>query len=200
MDQIRQLGTYAAVAEEQGFSTAARRLGISPPAVTRLVAGLEHRLGVTLLKRTTRHVRTTEAGEQYLQDARRILAQLDLADAAVAGTNTTPRGHLSVTAPVLFGRQYLLPIITKYLTDHPETSVSTLFLDRNVSLVEEGVDIGLRIGQLPDSSLRALPVGEVSLVVVGAPQYLQQSPPINHPTDLRKHTLISSVAGNNAFA
>lgn len=200
MDQFQQMRTYIAVAEELGFAAAARRLQISPAAVTRLVAGLERRLGVTLLVRTTRHVRTTPAGEQYLADARRIIAQLELADAAVAGSVATPQGHLTVTAPLLFGRQYVLPVVTEYLTRYGETTASTLFLDRNVNLVEEGIDVAVRLGELADSSMRARPAGQVSMVVVAAPGYLARYPSPQQPDDLAGHTLIHTSAGNNAVA
>ncbi|MEL0083855.1 MAG: LysR family transcriptional regulator [Gammaproteobacteria bacterium] len=198
MDQIQQMRAFVAVAEELGFAAAARRLQISPAAVTRLVAGLEQRLGVTLLVRTTRHVRSTEAGEQYLEDARRILAQLESADAAVAGSLAIPRGRLTVTAPLLFGRHYVLPVVTDYLNRYAETTVSTLFLDRNVNLVEEGVDVAVRLGTLADSSMRARRVGQVSMVVCAAPAYLKSHPRVKRPTDLVDHTLIHTTAGNNA--
>ncbi|HAC35437.1 MAG TPA: LysR family transcriptional regulator [Gammaproteobacteria bacterium] len=200
MDQIQQIRAFVTVAEELGFAAAARRLQISPAAVTRLVAGLEQRLGVTLLVRTTRHVRTTEAGDQYLEDARRILAQLEAADAAVAGSVATPQGHLTVTAPLLFGRHYVLPVVTDYLNCYSETTVSTLFLDRNVNLVEEGVDVAVRLGALADSSMRARRVGQVSMVVCAAPAYLRDHQPVKAPADLADHTLIHTTAGNNAVA
>ena len=120
MDRFHQIQVYVAVAEEQGFAAAARRLQLSPPAVTRAVAALEETLGVKLLNRTTRYVRATEAGQRYLEDARQILARLESADEAAAGINAEPRGHLAVTAPALFGRKFVMPGIVDYLQRYPE--------------------------------------------------------------------------------
>ena len=130
MDRFQQLRIFVAVAEEQSFAAAARRLQLSPPAVTRAVAALEHRLRVKLLNRTTRFVRATESGSRYLEDARRILQDLEAADDAAAGVHANPRGHLSITAPAMFGRMFVTPGITDYLERFPEVSVSALFLDR----------------------------------------------------------------------
>ena len=189
---------FVAVAEEQGFAAAARRLNQSAPAVTRAVAGLEEHLGVKLLNRTTRHVRATEAGERYLEDARRILAEVQAAEEAAAGINAAPRGRLVVTAPLLFGRRYVMPGIVDYLRRYPEVQVDALFLDRTVKLVEEGVDVGLRIGELPDSSLRALRVGAVRRVLVASPDYLETRGIPDTPHGLSEHTVIASNAGNYA--
>ena len=173
MDRFHLMMVFVAVAEAEGFAVAARRLRMSPPAVTRAIAVLEERLGVRLLTRTTRLVRTTDAGARYLEDARRILLEADEADEAAAGVNATPRGHLAVTAPVLFGRIYVMPVITAYQMRYKETTVSALFIDRVVNLVEEGLDVGIRIGPLPDSSLRAIRVGQVRRVVCASPAYLK---------------------------
>jgi len=185
---------FVAVAEEQGFAAAARRLRMSPPAVTRAIAFLEQRLGVRLLTRSTRSVRTTDAGARYLEDARRILLDADEADEAAAGINATPRGHLAVTAPVLFGKIYVMPIITAYQTTFDQTTVSALFLDRVVNLVDEGLDVGIRIGALPDSSLRAIRVGQVRRVVCASPAYLKQHGTPKIPADLARHPLIAATA------
>ncbi|KAK0350426.1 hypothetical protein LTR94_029081, partial [Friedmanniomyces endolithicus] len=130
-----------AVGEEEGFAAAARRLDLSPAAVTRAIAGLEERLGVKLLLRTTRNVRLTEAGRRYLDDTRAILASIDEANEAAAGVNAAPKGNLSVTAPVLFGKTFVMPCIVQFLNEYPEVEVSALFLDRIVNLVDEGVDV-----------------------------------------------------------
>jgi len=181
MDRFHQLQVYVAVAEEEGFAAAARRLQLSPPAVTRAVASLEDTLGVKLLDRTTRYVRATEAGRRYLEDARQILAGLAAADETAAGINAEPRGHLAVTAPVLFGRLFVMPGIVDF--------------DRSVNLLEEGLDVGVRIGELPDSSMRALRVGAVRHVLVAAPDYRARHESPQVPQDLRQHTLIASTAG-----
>ena len=195
MDRFHQLQVYVAVAEEEGFAAAARRLQLSPPAVTRAVASLEDTLGVKLLDRSTRYVRATEAGRRYLEDARQALAGLEAADEAAAGINAEPRGHLAVTAPVMFGRLFVMPGIVEYLERYPVMEVDAMFLDRSVNLLEEGLDVGVRIGELPDSSMRALRVGSVRHVLVAAPAYLERHEPPQVPQDLRKHTLISSAAG-----
>ena len=194
MDRFHLMTVFVAVAEEESFAAAARRLHMSPPAVTRAVAFLEEHLGVRLLTRTTRLVRTTEAGARYLDDARRILLEADEADEAAAGINAMPRGHLAVTAPMLFGKLYVMPIITAYQRIFQETTVSALFVDRVVNLLDEGLDIGIRIGQLPDSSLRAIRVGQVRRVVCAAPAYLKQHGIPKTPADLAGHQIIAATA------
>jgi len=197
MDRFHLMNVYVAVAEEQGFASGARRLGLSPPAVTRAVAALEKRLGVKLLNRTTRHVRTTEAGQRYLEDARSVLAAADAVDESISGANAVPRGRLTVTAPVMFGRMFVMPAIVDYLQKFPDTEISALFLDRDVNLLEEGVDVAVRIGDLPDSSLRALPVGSVRQVVCASPAYLRSHGKPSSPEELAGHSLIVSSAVSN---
>lgn len=198
MDRLHLITVYIAVAEEQSFAAGARRLGMSPPAVTRAVTALEERLGVRLLERTTRHVRVTEAGRRYLDDARRIVAELDEADEAAAGSGAAPRGHLSVTAPVLFGRLYVTPGIVDYLQRYPQMEVSALFVDRVVNLVEEGIDVAVRIGDLPDSTMRAAPVGHVRRVLVASPDYLARHGVPRTPQELAAHTIVGSNGSNVA--
>ncbi len=196
MDRFTQMQIFVAVAEEEGFSAAARRLGQSAPAVTRAVAALEDHLGVKLLNRTTRFVRATEAGLRYLEDARRILAEVEAAEDAAAGINAEPRGLLSVTAPVLFGRRYVMPGIVDYLTRYPEMQVDAVFLDRSVNLLEEGLDVGVRIGELPDSSMRARRVGAVRHMLLASPDYLAERGVPETPHALALHRVIASSAGN----
>ncbi|MEM1110408.1 MAG: LysR family transcriptional regulator [Pseudomonadota bacterium] len=200
MDQLQSLRVYVAVAEEAGFAAASRRLQMSPPAVTRAVAALESHLGVKLLNRTTRNVRVTEAGSRYLEDARQVLARLAAADEAAQGVNAQPRGRLALTAPVLFGQRFVMPGVVDYLERYPDTSVDALFLDRRVNLVEEGIDVGVRIGELPDSSMRALRVGSVRMLVLASPAYLNNHGEPQHPQDLREHCLIASRAGDFSLA
>lgn len=199
MDRLHLMGVFVAVAEEQGFAAAARRLNMSPPAVTRAITALEEHLKVKLLNRTTRYVRTTDAGQRYLDDARRVLADADAADEAAAGINAEPSGHLTITAPALFGRIFVMPGIVNYLEQYPETDIAAQFLDRNVNLLEEGIDVGIRIGELPDSSMRALRVGSVRLVLCASPTYLQKHGLPQYPEELLSHTIIASSAGNNAL-
>ncbi len=198
MDRFHELSVFVAVAEEAGFAAGARRLRLSPPAVTRAVAALEERLGVRLLARTTRQVRLTEAGRRYLEDARRILAEVQAADDAAAGINAAPRGAIAVTAPVLFGRMFVVPRIVEYLERFPDTQVAAHLLDRVVNLLDEGIDVAVRIGALPDSSLHARRVGSVRVVVVAAPAYLARHDAPRAPEDLLAHTLIASSAGAGA--
>jgi DNA-binding transcriptional LysR family regulator len=190
MDRFRELETFVAVAEEGAFNGAARRLKLSPPAVTRLVTGLEERLGVQLFTRTTRRVALTEAGARLREDAQRILAEVEEAETAAAGARAAPRGHLALTAPVLFGHRFMAPILRAWLDAHPAMTASALFVDRNVSLLDEGLDVALRIGELPDSSLAARRVGAVRRVVVAAPNYLARHGRPQTPQDLAGHRLI----------
>lgn len=192
MDRLHLMTVFVAVAEAESFSAAARRLSMSAPAVTRAISTLEKRLGVRLLTRTTRFVRTTEAGQRYLDDARRIIAEADEADEAASGINATPRGRLMLTAPVLFGRLFVTPIVVDYLQRYPEVTVSALFVDRVVQLVEEGLDVGVRIGKLPDSSLQAIKVGQVRRVLCASPAYLEQHGLPHAPEDLDQHVLIAT--------
>ena len=192
MDRFHLMTVYVAVAEEESFAGGARRLGMSPPAVTRAVASLEKRLGVNLLTRTTRFVRATDAGLRYLDHARRIVAEADEADEAVAGVNAAPRGQLAVTAPLMFGRMFVTPSIVDYLRRYPDMSIAAVFLDRVVNLLEEGMDVGVRIGELPDSSMKAIGVGHVRRVLCASPAYLKANGSPRVPADLAKHTIIAA--------
>lgn len=195
MDQIHLMKVFVAVGELEGFAAAARRLGISPAAVTRAVGALEASLGVKLLLRTTRSVRLTDAGERYLQDARNILASIAEANEAAAGVNAAPHGNLSVTAPLLFGKLFVMPCIVRYLQDYPEVDVSAYFLDRVVNLVEEGMDVAVRIGPLPDSALKALRVGNVRRLLCASPGYLARHGVPSHPSELGTHAMIATTGG-----
>ncbi|KAG1447350.1 hypothetical protein G6F57_017093 [Rhizopus arrhizus] len=154
---------------------------MSAPTVTRSVAALEHRLGILLLVRTTRSLRLTEAGERYAADCRRILDDVEQADDAAAGVMGAPRGALSITAPAFFGELHVMPAVLGYLRAHREVSVRTLLVDRVVNLLDEGVDVAVRIGALPASTLTAVPVGQVRRVVCAAPAFLQEH---GEPKDL----------------
>lgn len=192
MDQIHLMNVFVTVGEEESFAAAARRLDLSPAAITRAVSALEQQLGVKLLSRTTRHVRLTEAGRRYLDDSRNILASIAEANEAAAGVNSAPKGNLSVTASVLFGKAFIMPCIVRFLEAYPEVDVSAYFLDRLVNLVDEGIDVAVRIGHLPDSSLKALRVGQVRRVLCASPDYLAQHGVPRHPADLLRHTIIAA--------
>lgn len=190
MDRWQGMRVFVRVAESGGFAGAARALHMSPPAVTRAVAALEAAIGTRLLTRTTRTVRLTEAGARYLEDCRCILAEIEEAEAAAAGAAATPSGTLTVTAPVQFGRLYVLPLIADYLDRYPAMAARALFLDRVVNLVEEGAEVALRIGDLPDSGLSAIRVGGVRSVVCAAPAYLDRHGHPQAPGDLTGHAVI----------
>lgn len=190
MDKISSMRVFIAVADAEGFAPAARQLGLSPPAVTRAIAALEERIGTRLLHRTTRLVRLTEAGARFLVDARRILAEIEEAEAAAAGDHARPRGLLTVTAPVLFGRMHVAPVVLDFLELHPEVSIRLLLLDRVTDLLDEGIDVALRIAHLPDSSLNAVRVGSVRRVTCAAPGYLARRGTPLTPADLAGHDTI----------
>ncbi|HUO53220.1 MAG TPA: LysR family transcriptional regulator [Rhodoblastus sp.] len=191
MDRLDAIALFVAVAERGGFVAAARRTGRSPAGVSRAIAALEDTLGQRLFNRTTRALSLTEAGEKLLQRGRRLLAEYaDMTDALQGGD--APRGVLTLAAPVMFGRLHVMPIVRDFLHDYPEMDVSLLLFDRVVSLVEEGVDLGLRIGQLPDSSLVALRVGAVRRVLVASPDYLSRTGGPQNPDELADHAFIST--------
>jgi DNA-binding transcriptional LysR family regulator len=179
------------VADRGSFAKAARELRLSPAAVTRAITALEDRLGARLLLRTTRSVRLTEAGARFLADTQRILQDIGEAEEAAAGAHAAPRGILTVTAPVIFGRIYVAPLLRDWLDLHPAASAHALFVDRVVSLTEEGVDVAIRIGDLPDSSLTAIKVGFVRRVVFGSPAYFARHGIPQHPDDLARHRIIT---------
>jgi len=196
MDRLQAMTTFVAVVDSGGFASAARKLNLSPPVVTRAVAELEQRLGLRLLTRTTRVVRVTDAGARFAEDCRRILADIDEAETTATGTHTTPRGTLTLTAPVLFGQLYVTPVLVSYLQQFPDVDAQCLFLDRVVNVVEEGIDVAVRIGELPDSSLQAVRVGRVRRVLVASPAYLQTHGVPRRPEELAGYT-IASAAGVN---
>jgi len=171
-DRLDALTIFAAVAEQQSFAEAARHLSRSPASVTRAIAALEERLQIRLFNRTTRSVALTDAGARYLESCRRLLATYDELEAVTLGERAQPRGWINVTAPTMFGRLHVLPIVRTFLGEYPQVDVRLLLLDRVVSLVDDGLDLGVRIGQLPDSSLRAVRVGQVRRIVCAAPQYI----------------------------
>jgi DNA-binding transcriptional LysR family regulator len=184
MDRFQEMQVFAAVAQEQGFSAAARRLGMSAASVTRAVAALEKRIGTLLLTRTTRSVHLSEAGQRYLEDCRRILAEVQEAEDSAAGSHAQPRGQLTITAPVLFGELFVTPLMVGYLNQFPEVTINGLLVDRVVSMVEEGIDVAVRIGDLPDSNQHAIRVGEVRRVICASPDYLKTHGRPRHPDEL----------------
>jgi DNA-binding transcriptional LysR family regulator len=192
MSRFHLITVFVAVVETNGFAGAARKLNISPPAVTRAINDLESQLGVRLLNRTTRVVKVTDAGARYAQDCKRILGEMQDADESVTGMHGAPRGHIAVTAPVLFGAKFVAPIVSEYLQKYPLTDVSCLFLDRIVNMLEEGVDVGIRIGELADSSMQAIRVGQVRRVICASPAYLDGRGSPQKPQDLQQHCIVSA--------
>jgi DNA-binding transcriptional LysR family regulator len=191
MDLIYLMTVFIAVGEEECLAGAARRLDLSPAAVTRAVHALETRLNVPLLLRMTRKVRLTEAGWRHLETAKRITAALAAADQAAYGENVGCSGRLAITASVVFGKTFVLPCIADYMHQYPGLDVVASFVNRPVNLVDEGLDVAVRIGHLPDSGLKSLAVGKLRRVMCASPAYLARHGVPEWPADLVRHTFIS---------
>ncbi|HEY0287379.1 MAG TPA: LysR family transcriptional regulator [Pseudomonas sp.] len=194
MDRFQEMQVFIAVSEARSFAKAARKLNMSAPSVTRAVAALEKRIGALLLSRTTRSVHVSEAGQRYLEDCRRILAELEEAEDSASGSIAEPAGHLTITASQLFGELFVIPVVVDYLAAFPGVSINALLLDRLTHLSEEGIDVAVRIGHLPESGQHAVRVGEVRRVVCASPAYLDAHGRPQHPSDLQRHRLIVSDA------
>jgi len=196
MDRLDAMAAFVAVAELRGFAPAARKLGLSPSAITRLVAALEDRLSTRLLQRTTRSVTLTDAGARYLARARRILADVGEAEDAAQAERTEPTGRFVITAPVMFGRLNVVPILSTFLARYPAVSGELTLSDRMANMVEEGIDVAVRIGNLEDSSLFVRRVGETRRVIVGSPTYLAKHKRPSTPAALgaRGHQIIQCTA------
>ena len=191
---------FVAALEEGSLAGAGRRLGKSPAAVSRAIAFLENHVGAELLHRTTRVLRLSEAGERYAAACRRVLAELEEADLSAAGETAAPRGILTITAPPISGEEILHPVIDAFLAAYPEVSVNLLLFDRHANLVEEGIDIALRVADPPDSSLVAVKLGgDVKRVVVASPAYLGSHREIREPADLAGHSIITIGPDSWAF-
>jgi len=185
---------FVKVAEAESFADAGRQLHMSPPAVTRIVSALEDVIGTRLLARTTRSVKLTEAGAQYFADCQRLLADLSEAEASAAGAYGKPTGTLTVTTSAMFGTMFVLPLMTEYLDLYPDVIGRGLFVDRVVSMVDEGIDVAIRIGHLPDSGLTATRVGQVRRVICGSPIYFEKHGVPISPSDLPRHRIIASTS------
>jgi DNA-binding transcriptional LysR family regulator len=190
MDRIDAMQAFVAVADLQGFAPAARKLGLSPSGVTRLIAALEDRLGARLLQRTTRSVTLTDIGTRYLERARRILADVEEAEGSAQDERSRPSGRLVVSAPVGFGRLHVSPVMSAYLKRYNEVSGELRLADRLVNLVEDGIDLAIRIGHLADSSLVARHVGEMRRIVVASNGYLDQHGEPDTPQAIASHQTI----------
>ncbi len=194
MDRLHTMEVFVAVADAGGFARAAEALRLSPPAVTRAISALEERLGVRLFNRTTRSLSLTEAGQGYLGECRRLLDDIEGVEQAAQGRAGTASGHLRITSSVTFGRICVTPMLAAFLREHQKISASLLCLDRVVDIVEEGIDIGIRIAELPDSTLIARRVGHVRRVLVASPDYLASAPVLTTPADLLRHETIATTS------
>jgi len=191
MDRIDAMKVFVAALDEGSLAGAARRLRRSPAAVSRAIAFLEAHVGVELLHRTTRSLRLSEAGKRYAEACRRVLSDLEEADILAAGERSAPRGLLTITAPVAAGEDIVGPIVDDFMDAFPAVDVRLYFLDRPANLIDEGIDLALRIAHLADSTLIAVKVGEVRRVVAASPRYLAQNPVIAQPADLAKHQIVA---------
>ena len=191
MDRLDAMKVFVTALDEGSLAGAGRKLRRSPAAVSRAIAFLEEHVGTELLHRTTRAIKLSEAGERYAAACRRVLIDLEEADVMAAGERSAPRGTLTVTATAFAGETILSPIIDAFLDAYPAVSVRLYLLDRFVNLIDEGIDVALRIAHLSDSNLIATRVGEVRRVVAAAPRYLAQNPRITEPADLAKHQIIT---------
>ncbi len=193
MDRFQELRVFIAVADCGGLAKAASAIHSSPPAVTRTLASLEERLGIRLFDRTTRSLRLTEPGMKFLDEARRILGDLETAEQEMAGQSNVVSGNLTLTTSLTFGRAMLQPIVSDFIDAHPHITVSLLLFDRVVDLIDEGFDLAVRIANLPDSSLVSRHVGDVRRMLVASPDYLSKHGSPKTPEDLKTHTVIGQT-------
>lgn len=199
MDRIDAMKVFVTALDEGSLAGAGRKLGRSPAAVSRAIAFLEAHVGAELLHRTTRSIRLSEVGERYAAACRRVLSELEEADIVAGGERAAPRGMLTLTAPVISGEMVLRPILDAFLDEYPTVSARLLLLDRAVNLIDEGIDIALRIAELSDSAMVATRIGEVRRVVAAAPRYLKQNPRVDEPGDLAKHQIITMAHLPNSW-
>ena len=191
MDRFEAMKVFVAAVDEGSLVGASRKLGRSAAAVSRAIAFLEEHVGTPLLHRTTRSIRLSEAGERYAAASRRMLADLEEADLLAAGESSAPRGLLTLTAPVAAGEALLSPVLDAFMDAHPGVSARLILQDRPANLIDDGIDVALRIAHLVDSSLIALRLGQVRRVVAAAPCYLAAHPRIEMPADLAQHQIIA---------
>jgi len=191
MDQLAAIKVFVAIADAGSLSGAGKRLGMPLSTVSRHLKALEDELDTRLVTRTTRRLMLTGPGRAYAATCRRVLDELDDAGRSLAGEHAEPRGELALTAPVVFGRLHVLPVVNAFLNAYPHVTARMLLLDRVVDLVEEGLDVGLRIGNLPDSSLRATRVGSIRLIACASPSYLAERGVPATPSELSSHNCIS---------
>ena len=194
MDKLRAMATFVRIVDTGSLTAAAAALETSLPSVVRMLAALEASLGVRLLNRTTRRLSLTDEGREYHERCRRVIADVEEAEAALSARRLAPRGRLRVTAPVMFGRLRVAPVVADFIARHAEVEVELVLLDRVVDLVDEGVDAGVRIAELAESSLIAIPLGETRRVTCASPAYLKRAGTPQSPRDLVAHRCIASSA------
>jgi len=186
MDKLRAMQAFIHIAEQGSLTAAAQVMESSLPAMVRTLAGFEAQLGVRLFNRTTRRISLTEEGRRHLESCRQLLAALADAEAALSADAAEPAGHLTITAPMLFGQMHVAPAVTRFVQQHEKMRCSMVLLDRVVNLLEEGIDVGIRIGDPEDSSLVAQQVGQIRRLVVASPDWLRRHGVPQHPKDLLK--------------
>lgn len=193
MDKLKAMASFVRIVETGSLTAAAQRQDVSLTAVVRGLSALEQALGARLLNRTTRRIALTEEGREYFERCRRVLADVEEAEAALADRPLAPAGRLTVTAPVMFGRLHVAPVINGFLAAHERMRVELLLLDRVIDLLEEGVDLAIRIAPLADSSLVAVPLGRTAWVLSASPGYLARHGTPAHPDDLPRHRAVRST-------
>ena len=195
MDKLKAMQTVVSIADEGSLTAAAAELGSSPPAVVRTLAALEAYLGIRLFNRSTRRISLTEEGHHYIENCRQLLAAVKDAESALTADAVEPSGQLTITAPVLFGQMYVAPAVTRFVQKYGKVRINLMLLDRVVNLLEENIDVAIRIGALEDSSLVAQPVGSVRRMVVASPTYLSRHEVPKHPRDLLKANCVRFSGG-----
>ncbi len=202
MDKLRAMEVFVSIVEAGSLTAAADLLNMSVPSVVRSLAALEREVGVRLMNRTTRRSSLSDEGREYYERCRRVLAEVEAADAALSARRVEPKGRLRLTAPVTYGRMHIAPVVTDFITKYPGVEVELILLDRVVDLVEEGIDAGVRIAQLAESSLVAVQVGETRRVVCAAPAYLKAAGQIKTPSQLSSHRCLvfTGLAANSEWS
>lgn len=199
MDSLSDLSFFAVLMKQGSLSAAAQELGLTPPSVSKRLAALEARLGVRLLNRTTRRISLTPEGETYLTEGARVLDALDAVERAVSGAKVAPRGLLKVSATLGFGRRFIAPALSKFARSFPEVEVQLHLTDRPVNLVEQGFDLSVRIGTLPDARLTARKLASNARVLCASPRYLAKAGVPAHPRELPRHSCLFIREGDEAF-
>lgn len=200
MNRLAAMEAFVRVVDSGSFSSAARQLQVGQPAISKMVAQLEDRLGVRLLLRSTHGLTPTEAGQSFYERARRALEEADEADLAARGAAATLSGRLRISAAVTFARLHVMPHLARFLQEHPDLQVEVVLDDRNIDLVDEGIDVALRMGTLTDPTLTARKIGQSRRLVVGSPAYLAKAGEPSVPADLLAHqSVIYDRAGGGSL-